>query len=224
MDPYFQTPNQPPKTNWFSNHHLLGYVFLILVTAAILSVIYYWQISEQNPVEIPQHQKSEVQTYTNSDYGFEVKYDKQYILSTSGDQENYFRTNGKTLATIALPQNSYPNTNFGSADATFAVRENTSESDCALYMYSAGSALTMKETMTINGNKAYHAEFDGAAAGTRYATQVYHLSRNNTCFEINLTAGIANIGNYESGTAIEVNETEVWNKLDVILNTFKFTK
>ncbi|OGE83177.1 MAG: hypothetical protein A3B10_01555 [Candidatus Doudnabacteria bacterium RIFCSPLOWO2_01_FULL_44_21] len=205
-------------------YKILGFAFLIVALAAVISLIYYVEVSNQKPLEPLNHKRLEVRTYTNDLFGFEVKYDRAYALSTAADLENYFRTKGQTLATIAMRYNSYPNTNFGSAQATFAVREGTAAENCIYYVTGANTSSEMTEKISINGKEAFTAEFTGAAAGTKYTTRLYHIPHNNTCYEISLTTGIANIGNYEQGTVMELNEADIWQRLGAVVNTFKFTK
>ncbi len=202
----------------------LGIIFVVMLLAAIVSVVYYWQVASL-PVpyfEVPRHdQTTKLQTYSNEQFGFEVKYDKAYALSTSKDQENYFRTNGKTLASISIPQSFFPGTNFGSASVTFAVRENTSYDECNYYSLDGKTSIPL---IIGDTQDAFVTEFDGAAAGTHYKTKLAHipLTDNSICYELNQTIGIANIGNYEPGAVKEVDESLVWNKLSEILSTFKF--
>src|SRR3989344_484157 len=70
--------NPEPKKSWLSSHMILGLVFLVVVLGAIVSGIYYWQTVSQIPpvAQFPVH-KDEMagwKTYTNTEYGFEVKY------------------------------------------------------------------------------------------------------------------------------------------------------
>jgi hypothetical protein len=74
-----------PKKNWFSAHRILGYVFLIVVAAAIIAGMYYWQTVSNMPqnVEPPvphQDETANWQTYTNDQYGFEFKYPNDWTL------------------------------------------------------------------------------------------------------------------------------------------------
>src|SRR3990167_7711464 len=77
MDPILQPDNPKPKS-WLSSHMILGIVFLVVVLAAIVSGIYYWQTTSQIPpvAQFPVH-KDEMagwKTYSNVQYGYELKY------------------------------------------------------------------------------------------------------------------------------------------------------
>lgn len=57
-------------------HKILGIIFLVLAAAAIVSGIYYWQTANQTFAPLPIHKDATAnwKTYTNTQYGFELKY------------------------------------------------------------------------------------------------------------------------------------------------------
>lgn len=206
-------------------YKVLGYIFIVLVFAATVSLLYYQQVVQSIPdYTLPPVHTANLKIYTNNQYGFSASYDKGYVLDTLGGQQNYFKTGGTTLTDISIPSNLYPNTNLGSADVSFAVMKNSVGVDCQSYITGAALPGQMIKTQTISGNIFYTAEFSGAAAGTKYDTQLYRIRHNGTCYEINLTIGIANINNFDpSGGVTAVDENDVWNRLGQILQTFKFS-
>ncbi len=201
---------------------VLGKIFLFLIFAATVSMVYYWQVSHQPTVQSPVKVISPNNTYTNDDYGFEVRYNKQYRIDTSGNQEHYFKTGGITVATISIPSSVFPITNFGSGDATIAVKNRSSSEDCITYVTGEAASKKMVKTIVYGQNTFYTAELDGAALGTHYKTKIYRLLRESYCYEINLTVGIANIGNFDPESKVtEVTFDEVFIKLEPILRSFK---
>src|SRR5258708_2118728 len=206
----------------------LGKVFLLMVFAAVVSVGYYVQVLKQPlpffPTHIPQPPKNEASTFTykNDQNLFEVKYSKLYQLSTQNFQPNYFKTGGQSLASISIPQSAYPKTNFGSASTGFAVKEKSTAVDCSTYITSASTTKKMTKSITLNSRQFFTDEFSGAAAGTKYDTKLYRILRDSTCYEINLTAGIANIGNFEQGAVTELTLADVMPRLEAIAGTFNF--
>lgn len=194
---------------------LLGYIFIFAIFAATVSTIYYLLVSSSVPDGFfPSfHQAQKSQTYKNTQYGFQFSYAKAYELDPSGSQANFFKNEAKSLVSVSVPQSLYPKTNFGSANLGVAVQQKSVESSC----------LKASETEEINGTLFHRSEVDGAAAGTHYQTKIYRVFRNPDCFEVSLTVGIANIGNFEPGAVLEVDENDIWNKLDQLLKTFKFT-
>ncbi len=207
-----------PKNNF---QKVLGIAFLVVVFAAIVSVIYWWQTNRGFNMQPTYHPGQQKTTYHNEQYNFDLSYPKSYSIDNSGSQENYFKTGGRTLTTISIPKDTFPNTNLTEANITYAVKEKSSVKDCAIYMTGGGETKTMKSTVKLEGYTYYTADFTGAAAGTAYHTKIYRALHNGVCFEANLTVGIANIGNYPPGTVSEVTEADVWNTLSSILLSFK---
>jgi|GEM_PF-1597739 hypothetical protein len=97
-----QNPNPLEPKNWLSKHMLLGYVFLFLVLAAIVSGIYYWQFGRvkhladnskqitDNTRQVPEV-PSDWKTYTNSQYGFELTFTdkwKGYKVQTQVNKDD----------------------------------------------------------------------------------------------------------------------------------------
>jgi hypothetical protein len=199
-------------------HKILGYTFIFAILAAAVSILYYVEVDREVSGLSPLPDTEEVQqedtlrTYHNSEHDFALVYDKNYILDESGAAANFFRNPGETLVSIAVPKSVYPDTNFGSAILAVAVQEESSEGPCE----------RASSTKTINGTVFYKSETDGAAAGTAYKTELYRVFQNESCFEVSLTVGTANIANFEPGAVTEINETHVWHRLHSVLETFKF--
>jgi hypothetical protein len=202
----------------------LGRIFVILVFAAVVSVVYYWQVINAPTVQLPVNVGvPTLLTYTNTDYLFEVKYNRQYKLAEGTDRPHYFKTGGNIAATITVPETPYAKTNFGSADITFAAKTKSSEADCKTYLTSANATKTMTENFLLNKNIFYTVEFDGAAAGTHYKTKLYRVWRNPSCYEISMTVGLANIQNYDPKLQIkELTFDQIFPKLEAVANSFTF--
>lgn len=188
-------------------YEFLGFTFLGLVFAAALAAVYYLpqpkSASDVETQSLPVSEPPKTLSYQNDDYGFKFDYDKDYTLSTSGQEPNFFQFDAKTVVSVAIPLRSYPDTNFGSARATIAVQTDSVQSAC-------------ERKRDMEG-------LDGAAAGTRYKTRVFRDFNNDNCYEISFTVGIANIQNYEPGMVTAVDETDVWNKIMAVMSNFEFT-
>jgi|SRR3989344_3152754 len=197
-------------------HKVLGYTFIAVALAAAVSVLYYVEVRDRTaeaPV-LPIHQDSaeSLITYQNSEYGFQISYEKNYLPDDSGAGANYFKNPGQTAVSISIPKALYPDTNFSSALATVAVQTESSQGPCE----------RATVTKTINGVVFHESETDGAALGTRYQTRLYRTFKDGNCYEISLTLGTANMGNFEPGAVGEVDDGNVWQRLTAIAETFKF--
>jgi hypothetical protein len=196
---------------------ILGYTLIFFVFAAVVSILYYEQTKQTLPDLIPaiihKSDTSGAKTFTSAQYGFEFNYDKNYVFDQSSTQTNFFVHPAVTLVSVSIPQNSYPKTNFGSANFTIATQRQSQASSCE----------AAAKTQEVNGINFHESEETQGAAGTTYKTKIYRTFYNDICYEASLTAGIANIGNYDPGSVTAVNETDVWNKLQAVFDTFKFT-
>ncbi|HWA64630.1 MAG TPA: hypothetical protein VG866_02180 [Candidatus Paceibacterota bacterium] len=161
-------------------------------------------------------------TYRSTQYGIQFQYDSRFLLNNYQNLGTYFSSNGVQVANIAIPPELYPKTNFGLATANIAVRANSDGTQCLTYVTGADQTAVMNRTETHGGNVFSTATLTEGAAGTAYQTRIYRLWHNQTCYEISLNFGVANIGNYPAGSVSEVNQADVWNRLTQIVDTFKF--
>jgi hypothetical protein len=162
-----------------------------------------------------QSQNSDLQTYTNSTYGFEFMYPKtmQSVSPTYSNLEN-------KIVQVQISKDTYPKTNFGDADFSVAVQSAKSLKDC-LQMNVAEISGGFSSKVNINGTDFYTAKGTGAGAGNLYESNWYRTLSGQNCIELGETIHTSNIGNYPTGTVTEVDKAEVQKKLDDILNTFK---
>lgn len=91
MEPSTQFPSEiPPHKNWFSTHHILGYLFVFFSVAALASAIYNWEMTKRAAIVLEPviHRDSNAnwKIYTNTEYGFEFKYPRESKLDN--DEEN----------------------------------------------------------------------------------------------------------------------------------------
>ena len=110
--------------------------------------VYYRQVLNQPVTQIPTKVLPNTLNYINDEFQFRVTYDKQYKLSTEDDQDFYFKSGGKTVATISIPQSLYPKTNLGTAAEVFSVKSKSTDVDCQTYL--AGSGMTKKMRLSPN--------------------------------------------------------------------------
>ncbi len=110
---------EPTKKSWLQSHMILGVVFLVVVLAAIVAGIYYWQTTREIPsfVQAPVHREptENWKTYSNTEYGFEFKYpeswtkkndDKKNILVWSG-KENSAVTESDIFNVVIMPDSAH---------------------------------------------------------------------------------------------------------------------
>jgi hypothetical protein len=200
----------------------LGVTFLIVVLAAVVSLIYYAQVPLETDLSMPVHKQPLELTYADPMHDYQIGYEDNYAILHDGAQENFFRTHGQTLSTVVITTPFFPNTNFAEGQATVAVRPETSPEDCSFYTVGAAAPATMTQQSQVAGHPAYYAEFSDAAAGTAYSTRLYHVPHNGDCYEISLTVGLSNIDNFDPDTVRQLQPADVWPRLNRVLTSFKF--
>lgn len=145
----------------------------------------------------------------------------------------YFSRFGQIVTTVATPKFENQGTNLHAAFVTFAKDTVIgNEADCAKYTDYQQSdntanplgyrSLEMKQTKAIGNVKYYYAEIDGAAAGTKSQTRIYHTLQHEICYEINLNLFTSDISYYEPATVTAIDEAGVWKKLEDVITTARF--
>jgi hypothetical protein len=164
-------------------------------------------------VQIPGYQ-----VYKNSQYNLEFTYPTSFSFTSSS-----YGTLSDQIVQITLPKESYPKTNFD--DAGFYVSSQFTKTLAQCLKANDIASTGFKETafVTINGEKFYTSTAIGAGAGNLYESKLYRTYRDHFCFEVGETIHTSNIMNYPSGTVTEIDKKPIWNMLDGILQSFKFT-
>jgi hypothetical protein len=176
----------------------------------------------KNTQNLPQGEKEGWQTYNNSQYGFEIKYSKDFELFTDVNKVkslSYIPVCDENMAgCLAYFKDKEPNTNFEGAGVSLNIFSNlNSQSKCETMEGAKGVEIM------VSGEKFSRFGNSGAAAGHFEEFQANRIFKNYTCFEVRLRMTSANIGNYPEGSNIkEFNSKEVWGKLEQVLSTFKF--
>lgn len=166
------------------------------------------------------------QTYRDSNFGFEISYPADFVLSEGGSQNydvgEFFVGSGQNVVTISFSEDSYLDTNFLDGFLTVSISQNTSEQSCRQAQREGDTQIiNLSAFSSINNLAFWRGETSGAAAGTLAKDIIYHVFLNGACYEITENLFEGNIGNYPPGTVTQVNETEVFNKMDAILATFR---
>jgi hypothetical protein len=173
-------------------------------------------------------------TYTDASSGVSFLYPRKFVL-TSGDDArpqfagmgdalmNFVQPGGVTVATVVLPNGSYPGTDFASAFFNVNVNRSVSEQECAHF--------ALVDSHNVNGGsmdaqkvKIGSTEMDttsnfSASPMTQTETQYYHRYENGACYEYVLSLGTAGYGIKDG--AEPVNRDEIFARLEKILTTVK---
>jgi hypothetical protein len=172
-------------------------------------------------------------TYSDANSGISFLYPRKFAL-TSGDkavplavvgdvQMNFVQPGGAAVATVALPESSYPATDFASAFFNVNVNHNVSEQECEHFAFvdtsNADGEPIDAEKVKIGSTDMQMTSNFSASATQQAETQYYHSYNNGACYEYVL--GLGTEGFATEGGIKHVNRDEVFNKLEKILATVK---
>ncbi len=157
----------------------------------------------------------DMQHYTHATYNFYFDYPKEFQFNTP-----QIRFLDESLVGLALPRESYPNTNFSEGLVAVSSVLNSTDAQCFVNPETK-AALTKSET--INGIRWYTDVIGGVGAGNIYNTHLYRTMNDGSCFEIAETVHTGNIGNYPEGIT-KVSEDDVFTRLHMVIKTFGFNQ
>ena len=164
-------------------------------------------------------------SYTNSDYGFSLKYpDNLTLFSTGLDAQNDHSSyipicTHATRVCLLYNGKEYEGTNFEAAALTVNVRrEARTKSACD--QLDAGSD-PVKKTV-INGTSFTYSQQGGAALSNDINSRAYRTFRHGVCFEVALSITSADIGAYDAEAIRAFKPAKLDRELDQVLRTFRF--
>jgi hypothetical protein len=172
-------------------------------------------------------------SYSDPNSGVSFLYPRKFSLS-SGDKAqpqfagvdvpmNYVEPGGMTVATVALPDSSFPGTDFASAFFNVNVNHSVSEEQCRHFAFvdtnNADGEPVDAEKIDVGVTEMEMTSTVEASAKTQAETQYYHNYENGACYEYVL--GMSTKGFGSKGKAEHVDRDAVFAKLEKILATIK---
>lgn len=173
------------------------------------------------------------QSYENKTYGFVFAYPKSYALLEASKAEDlgfyiplqhYFSNSAGTtvVVTASMPKNEYPaNTDFAGGFFNVSVNKSISEKDCSTFNTQTG--IVLKGNINIGGTTFVKGIASDGAAGHQLNDEVFHAYHNGACFELQTGLRTEGLGAADSVTQ-HLDTAGAMRKLDMLLNTFGFTK
>ncbi len=171
--------------------------------------------------------------YTDANSGVSFLYPRKFSLS-SGDKAqpqfagvdvpmNFVQPGGVTVATVEVPNSSYPGTDFTAAFFNVSVNRTLSEQECSHFAF-VDTSNPDGEPVDAEKVKVGSAEMEktsdfSANAIKQNETQYYHHYVNGACYEYSLGMGTEGFAT-ENGIK-PVDRDDVFAKLEKILETVK---
>jgi|GEM_PF-2441332 len=188
------------------------------------------QNNNQQPQNQQQDQAADWNFYTSpAKNGFSIKYPADFGFNTNYDQIRnlgYIPVCDENMkACVFYTGGAYKDTNFEDAGVSINVDPNlNTEAKCYDFKTPANEAQTLVADVIINGVDFKSATGGQGAAGHFMKTQEYRNFHNGQCYEIVQRVGSTNIGNYPKGTVREFDQGGIWQKLQSIVETFRFVQ
>jgi len=172
--------------------------------------------------------------YSDPNSGVSFLYPRKFALA-SGDKAhselavagdvpmNFVQPGGVAVATVAVPGDSYPGTDFASAFFNVNVNRSVSEQECEHFAFvdtrNADGEPVDAEKVKVGSTDMETTSNFSASAIQQAETQYYHSYVNGACYEYVL--GLGTEGFATEGGIGHVNRDEVFDKLEKILATVK---
>jgi hypothetical protein len=190
----------------------------------------------QTPAEKPVRRhvvqkKASTATFSDPIHGVRFRYLKTYLLKT-GDrpaldlaglgplQMDFVQPGGLTVATIELPHNSYPGTDFGAALFSVSLNSELSAAQCEQFAFPLNlhpeSDPGSPAEATIGGTEFKMVEDFGAPGKKEPRMKYYHRFENGSCYEFTM-----GLGTIAGDRGRPVNGEQVFHQLEQILATVK---
>jgi hypothetical protein len=173
-------------------------------------------------------------TYSDPNSGVSFLYPRKFALTSGGKAlpqlagvgdvpMNFVQPGGVAVATVALPDRSYPGTDFASAFFNVNVNRSVSEQECAHFAFvdtsNADGEPVDAERVKIGSAEMEMTSNFSASVVAQAETQYYHSYENGACYEYVL--GLGTEGFATEGGVEHVKRDEVFAKLEKILATVK---
>jgi hypothetical protein len=156
---------------------------------------------EHKPVAKPAPRESALSTYDNPDYGIAFRYPRNFALDEGAPEDiagvrselelQSEQPGAVLVATVVVPDDAYPNTNFAGGSLQFGVNRYLAAEGCREFLASEmGDSTGPTGVTTIQGVAFAWAENDEGDANTEYLERDYAGFSNGTCYEFFLRVGV----------------------------------
>jgi len=188
----------------------------------------------RKPVARPAPRESAFSTYANGEYGATFRYPRNYPLDEGPLDEatedtpglrnqtdlEAEQSGGVLVATIAIPDDSFPNTTFAGGSMQFAVNRYLADESCRQFpVERLGDAHGATGIKTIAGVPFAWADSDAGAGYTEFVERDYAGFANGTCYEFFVRVGTE--AGSDSPETKPANQKKILGQLEKILESLQ---
>jgi hypothetical protein len=184
----------------------------------------------RTPVAKPAPRESAFSTYGSAEYGASFRYPRNYPLNEGPLDEvtddtpglrNQAELEGEQpgavlVATIAVPDDSFPNTTFAGGSVQFAINRYLPGGGCQDYPVTrTGDAKSASGVITVGGVPFMWADSNQGEGDKEYYERDYAGFANDTCYEFFVRVGVESAA--DTDQVKPVNQKKILGQLEKIV-------
>jgi hypothetical protein len=179
-------------------------------------------VTPEAPKKVKKHRPANA-TYVNGTYGVSFSYPRKYSLQ-SGDknssapvQANFVKPGAVQIASVGMPDSSYPDTDFSSALLNVSVSQGMTSEECTQFVPgSKDSEAAKPTTVKLGMNEFTELEQMNGEGNSQSDLKYFHLFKNGACYEFALQVETSRKPDEELA---QVDRGRIFRQLEKILTT-----
>jgi hypothetical protein len=176
----------------------------------------------EKPKSVKKHRPANA-TYVNGTYGVSFSYPRKYSLisgsknSTAPVQTGFLTPGAVQIATVDMPDSSYPETDFSAALLNVSVNPGMSAEDCAQFGPTpAGKDDAKAASIKLGANQFTTLEQMSGEMARQADMKYFHVFKNGACYEFALDVETSRKADEELA---QVDRGQVFKQLEKIVTT-----
>ena len=163
-------------------------------------------------------------TYVNGTYGISFSYPRKYSLQSGGKnatspvQSSFLKAGSVQVATVDMPNDTYPETDFSSALVNVSVNTNLTAEECAQFVPNSSEEKTNPASVKLGSNEFSELEQMIGEPTHQADMKYFHLFKNGACYEFALDVETERKADDDLA---QVDRGKVFQKLEKILASAK---
>jgi hypothetical protein len=162
-------------------------------------------------------------TYVNGVYGLSFSYPRKYSLQVADKQAslvpvqaNFLEVGAVQVASVDMPDDSYPDTDFSSALLNVSVNPSMTAEQCGQFLPSSKADAAKPTSVKLGGNEFTELEQMNEEANRQSDVKYFHLFKNGACYEFALEVETSRKADEELA---QVDRGKIFQQLEKILTT-----
>jgi len=179
-------------------------------------------VTPETPKKVKKHRPPNA-TYVNGTYGVSFSYPRKYSLQ-AGDknsvvpiQASFLKPGIVEIASVDMPNDSYPDTDLSSALLNVSVNSGMTAEECAQFLpYSKDADATKPASVKLGLNEFTELEQMSGETTRQSDLKYFHLFKNGACYEFALDVETSRKADEELA---QTDRGKIFHQLEKILTT-----